>query len=503
LPAAIVAVAVAVVIVIALGQLGGATSSARTEREVVTASKGIVQSTVTGTGNVEPVTEEDVDFQTSGTLRHVYVKEGAHVNKGQLLATLGDTSAALTLEQARATLSTARATLTSDEQELADSSDTSDTIEQSAEPEYVDYSSEATTSTTDGTSTKPTSTTTTTSTEPTRTTTTTEPTDTTDTTSQTETTPSETGTTSTPSSTTSGSSDGGASSSASTVTDATIDSDRLGVLDDEQTVRDDETALSETKLRAPVSGTITSLEDLTPGDTVSSGSDSSSSGDSSSSSDSSSADTTTAASSSDDSSSSSSSAFAEIDSLRHLSMAVSFTEADIGKLKVGQPATVTIDALSGVELAAKVTSVDQMGTTSSDVVSYDATLTLTQHDARVKPGMSASASVIVGQAHGVTAPTDAISGSGSLSTVTEDVNGRDVKKKVIVGTRGDSRAVIVSGLKAGSEVVITETLPATGSSAETSTSQSSASGTLGGSSFGRSSFGGGGFSGPAGGGGPP
>jgi hypothetical protein len=180
-------------------------------------------------------------------------------------------------------------------------------------------------------------------------------------------------------------------------------------------------------------------------------------------------------------------------------MTVSFTESDIGRLKVGQPATITIDALSGVELAAKVTSVDDIGTTSSDVVSYDATLTLRQHNSRVKPGMSASASVIVGQAHGVTVPTAAIRGSGSLSTVTEDVNGRDVKKKVIVGTRGDSRAVVVSGLKAGSQVVITETLPATGSSAETSTSESSSSGTLGGATFG-GGFGGG-FRAPAGGGG--
>ena len=81
-------------------------------------------------------------------------------------------------------------------------------------------------------------------------------------------------------------------------------------------------------------------------------------------------------------------------------MTVAFSESDISKVHVGQSATVTLDALSGVELAAHVSSISLVGTTSSSVVSYDATLTLDQNDSRVKPGMSASAAVIVGQASG-------------------------------------------------------------------------------------------------------
>ena len=101
-------------------------------------------------------------------------------------------------------------------------------------------------------------------------------------------------------------------------------------------------------------------------------------------------------------------------------MTVAFSESDINKLKVGQPATVTPDALSGVELGAHVTSISPVGTTSSNVVSYDATLTLDQNDSSVKPGMSATASVITGQAQGVNVPNAAVTGSGSLGTVTVD-----------------------------------------------------------------------------------
>jgi hypothetical protein len=171
-------------------------------------------------------------------------------------------------------------------------------------------------------------------------------------------------------------------------------------------------------------------------------------------------------------------------------MTVAFSESDISKIHVGQPATVTLDALAGVELAAHVSSISLVGTTSSSVVSYDATLTLDQNDSRVKPGMSASAAVIVGQASGVTVPNQAVTGSGSLGTVSLMQDGKTVTQQVVVGLRGDTRTQIISGLKAGDEVVITVALPSLGS-----TSTSGAGGTLGGGRLGGGGLGGGGLGG--------
>src|ERR1700735_4870469 len=62
-------------------ELGTPTSSARTSREVVTAESGVVQSTVSGTGNVEPATDVVANFKASGTLEQVYVHEGQHVDE--------------------------------------------------------------------------------------------------------------------------------------------------------------------------------------------------------------------------------------------------------------------------------------------------------------------------------------------------------------------------------------------------------------------------------------
>lgn len=537
---------VAAAVIAAVLELGPPTSSARTAREIVTAEKGIVQSTVTGTGNVEPETDVTADFQASGTLQSVYVAPGDHVVEGQLLATLDPTSAELTLSQAQENLTAAEYQLTNAENgdSTSDSSGSSASAARTAavavDPADIDFVSfhpaapGATTSTTStesdtsatGTATR------TTPNRPGR------PTSSTTTTITTTVTSPRSGLSGSGSSgrgssgaATSGNSssptNAGARSSVSQTTTTTtttntaalsagIASAQASVYSAQAAVQSAENALHETHLYAPATGTVISVADISPGDTVSAGSSSSSGSGSSSSSgsgsSSSSGSTASAAgslggsssSSGSGSSSSSSSGFVEIVNAQALTMTVAFSESDISQVKVGQPANVTLDALTGVELGAHVTSISTLGTTSSSVVSYDATLTLDQSDAQVKPGMSASASVVTGQASGVNLPNAAVTGTaGSVSRVNLWKNNQEVPTSVIVGLVGTSRTQIVSGLKAGQQVVVTETLPSLGSAS--SSSASSSSGTLGGTGatgrfgggggFGARLFGGGGFGG--------
>jgi macrolide-specific efflux system membrane fusion protein len=159
-------------------------------------------------------------------------------------------------------------------------------------------------------------------------------------------------------------------------------------------------------------------------------------------------------------------------------MTVPLSESDIAKIKVGQAATVTPEALTGVQLAAKVSSISDMGTSSSGVVSYDVTLTVEQAGAHVRPGMSASAAIVTARARGINLPNDAVPGTASLATVQVVKNGGTSSQQVVVGLRGDSRTLIVSGLSAGQQVRVTTTLPALGTSSAGTSSGSS--GTLGG-----------------------
>ena len=136
-----------------------------------------------------------------------------------------------------------------------------------------------------------------------------------------------------------------------------------------------------------------------------------------------------------------------------------------------------MEALTGVELGARVTAISPVATTSDGVVSYNATLTLEQRNRAVRPGMSATASVITGQQRGVTVPNQAVTGTGSSGTVEVASNGKTVTRQVVVGMRGSDRSVILSGLRAGADLVVTITLPSLSSSVSTT---SSSTGTLGG-----------------------
>jgi multidrug efflux pump subunit AcrA (membrane-fusion protein) len=499
----VLAVATVAIAVLAVAQIGPPTSSARTSTQIVTAASGIVQSTVSGAGNVAAGSDLGVNFQTGGTLSKVYVKAGQHVTKGELLATLDSSSAQLSLDQAEQSLTAAEDQLsTAQTNSTSTSSSTTSTASLntgsgSVTPAFVSLTTTVPTATT----TKPASTTT----PSTKTTTTKTKTKTTTTTAPTATTPTSSSTTA-PS--TGGSSGGGSSSSTNPA--ATIASAQAAVYGAEASVNTAKTALANTKLYAPVSGTVVSVANLSPGNSVSAGSTGSASTSSTSSSGSPTgggggAGTTAGSlggSSSSSTSTSSSSPFAEIVNTSKMTMTVAFSESDISKVKVGQSATVTLDALTGVELGAHVTAISTVGTTSSSVVSYSATLTLDQTDSRVKPGMSASASVIVSQAQGVTVPNSAVTGTGSVATVTLVSNGKKTQQQVAVGLRGNNRTQIVSGLKAGDQLAVTTTLPALTSA--TSTTATGGSGTLGGTTVrpgGGFPGAGGGFGGGAGGGG--
>jgi multidrug efflux pump subunit AcrA (membrane-fusion protein) len=522
-------------IVLAVLEIGLPSSGARTAREIVTAQDGVVQSTVTGSGNVAAGTNMDVNFKTSGTLESVKVSVGQHVSQGQLMATLDPTSAQLSLNQAEAQLTAAEDQLTAAENGTSTGSGASASTGSATSTSYeggggtTEFVSAPTNRERTTTSTTPTSTTPT-STTPTRPTTT-----------------STTTTTTTPTRPSGGSSGGGGGSggggsggsgsgggsggggsggggsssrggsSGGTATTsapnpASIASAQASVFGAQASVNNAEQALSDTRLYAPTTGTIASLASLVAGDQVTSAGSSNGSSSSNSSSSSSGSGgggaaggTSTAggfggsSSTGSSSSSSSSTPFASIINTSSLTMTVSFSESDITKVKVGQPATVTLDALPGVELAARVTEISPVGTTSSGVVSYSSTLTFNQNDSRVKPGMSASASVITGQASGVTVPNAALTGAGSLGTVNLMSNGKTTQQQVVVGLRGASRTQIISGLSSGQQLVVTITLPPLNQS---TSSSSGSGGTLGGAGAGAGArgggLGGGGFGGGGG-----
>ncbi|MFZ1924942.1 MAG: biotin/lipoyl-binding protein [Solirubrobacteraceae bacterium] len=447
-------------IVAAILLVGPASGSTTTVTRTAKAAEGVVQSTVSGSGNLQPASQLNLGFKTSGTVTKIYVAQGEHVTEGKLIAELDPQSAEVTLEQAKAALLSARATLAKEEETDGEGSSAPKSESTKVTPQGSGKKSSANSASQSSTSTVSTAT-----------------------------------------------------------REANLASARADVRSDELTVQSDEEAVGATKLYAPQSGTIVSLSGQVgevvsgSGTTKASSSSSSSSSGSGSSATGSSAATgrstdgaSSSSSSGSGSSSSSSSAFAVLSDLSSMQLVVALSESEIGNVKVGQIATVTVEALegrtqggtsSGVQaskLAAHVSEVATLSTSSSGVVSYDVTFQLDQMTPGLKPGMSATAEVVVKQAEGVNVPTTAI----SADSVTVVRGGKDVRQRVVTGLAGNTSTIILSGLKAGETVV----LPAATSTSSSTSLTSRLSRLAGGSGgLGGGAGGGGGFGGGAGGGG--
>ena len=77
---------------------GGSSTAATTTSRTVTVSNGVVQETVSGSGNLAALHDSSLNFDEAGEITKVYVKAGQHVTEGEALLRLQptDTSADVT-----------------------------------------------------------------------------------------------------------------------------------------------------------------------------------------------------------------------------------------------------------------------------------------------------------------------------------------------------------------------------------------------------------------------
>jgi multidrug efflux pump subunit AcrA (membrane-fusion protein) len=172
----------------------------------------------------------------------------------------------------------------------------------------------------------------------------------------------------------------------------------------------------------------------------------------------------------------------------------SVSDALVNEIAIGQTAEV-VAADSSNAVAGKVTQVAEQATVTSGVATFPVTVVLSGASPSLRPGMSASVSVVINQVvQVITVPTSAVHTTAAGSTVTLFVSGKPVPVAVTVGASDATRTQILSGVKVGDEVVI-----ATISSTIPSSTSGVGRGLTGGGGFGGGGFGGGGGTGRAGG----
>jgi multidrug efflux pump subunit AcrA (membrane-fusion protein) len=144
--------------------------------------------------------------------------------------------------------------------------------------------------------------------------------------------------------------------------------------------------------------------------------------------------------------------------LGQLQVTANVAETDVASVQTGQPATVTLNALTGKSFAAQVALISPTSTVVSNVVEYAVTLTITdQVPATVRPGQSAAISIVTGEAsNALHVPSSAITQIGGRSIVTiVGADGKRTVTPVTTGLVGTTDTQILSGLTQGEQVLVT------------------------------------------------
>ena len=87
--------------------------------------------------------------------------------------------------------------------------------------------------------------------------------------------------------------------------------------------------------------------------------------------------------------------------LSQMQIDANVSEADIGTIEEGQNATFTVDAFPERKFTGKVRQIRNSPTTVQNVVTYDTVIDVSNPDLKLRPGMTANASVITAQRNGV------------------------------------------------------------------------------------------------------
>lgn len=213
-----------------------------------------------------------------------------------------------------------------------------------------------------------------------------------------------------------------------------------------------EKTVSDTTLRASLAGTVGTISAVKG--QPSSGS-ASSSGSTSTSSTGSSGATGASGSSGTTSSASSSSGLVQIVDVAHLQVTAEVAEADIVKVRTGQPAT-AVFAASNKTVQGRVSAIDTTSTVTNNVVEYGVTITLDASASSLRVGQTATVTITTGtRKDALSVPTSALTKTGDRYTVLRRANGADSTVEVQTGLVGTTDTEVTSGLAEGDQVVIT------------------------------------------------
>lgn len=135
-----------------------------------------------------------------------------------------------------------------------------------------------------------------------------------------------------------------------------------------------------------------------------------------------------------------------------------YEESDAANVAPNQRVNVTFDSIPGLTEQGTVSSVAPAGTQIQDVTNYYVSVVLNQTDPRLKGGLTAETKVVVGSVDNVlVVPTAAVQRGGQSGVVQVlQPDGTTRQVQVLLGLVGDTNTEVVDGLQEGQQVVIAQ-----------------------------------------------
>ncbi|MBB6099366.1 HlyD family secretion protein [Deinobacterium chartae] len=155
------------------------------------------------------------------------------------------------------------------------------------------------------------------------------------------------------------------------------------------------------------------------------------------------------------SSSSSQTLFTVIDT-SSVDLPVQIDETQIGSVRVGQTAEVTLEALADQVFQGEVTTVSPAASVENNIAVFTVTVRLPNPEGLLKPGMTAEAEIIRQQERGVLlVPKRAVQGVRGRSYVqVAGAGGEPERRRIETGADDGSNVIVTSGLEAGETVLL-------------------------------------------------
>lgn len=138
-----------------------------------------------------------------------------------------------------------------------------------------------------------------------------------------------------------------------------------------------------------------------------------------------------------------------------INVSVKLNETDVAKVHIDQKANVVFDAIPDKIFDAIVSRIDTVGVNANAVVTYNAYITLSSNDERIRPTMTATVTIQTDPKQNVLiVPNNALRSINNKPSILVPNGADSTPKEVKIGTKNSTESEIISGASEGDKILV-------------------------------------------------